>query len=74
LRCPPSPCRRAPPAVCEPPVHSETVRVPHHIYTQHSQPVVKRWISRKVGCSGHPVTQETHSVGHPTLDSCPNGF
>jgi len=73
LRSPPSPCRRAPPATCTPPLHSETVRVPHHIYTQHTQPTVRRWMSRNTGCTQHPVTQETRQQAHDVLDSCPPG-
>ena len=74
LRHAPSPCRRAPPATCTPPVHSEMVRIPHHIYTQHSQPVTRRWMTQASSCNPHPVTQETRTQAHPSLDSCPGGF
>ena len=74
LRHAPSPCRRAPPAVCNPPQHSETVRIPHHIYTQHSQPVVRRWMTHQSSCNQHPVTQETSHQPHDMLDSCPGSF
>ena len=70
LRGPPA-CQRAPPAVCSPPMHNESVRVPHHIYTKHSQPTVNRWMTKNVGCNRHPVTQETQYNLHSTLDSCP---
>jgi hypothetical protein len=74
LRHPPPPLRCAARAVCNPPVHTEMVRVPHHIYTQHSQPSTRRWMTREVGCTRHPVTQESHTQAHPLLDSCPGGF
>ncbi len=74
LSHPPDPCRRAPPAVCTPPLHSEQVMVPHHIYTKHSQPMVHRWMTRDVSRNPQPVTQEVRSQAHPILDSCPNNF
>lgn len=63
----PMPC----PTQCTPPLHSEVVNVPHHIYTAHSQPVVKRWMTKNSSCNQHPVTQETRNQYHATLDRCP---
>ena len=55
---------------CVPPVHNETVAVPHHIYTVHSQPQINRWMTNEVGCTQTPVTQEVRTQQHQTLDSC----
>lgn len=71
--CLPGPPRNPmpPPAVCSPPLHSEVVRIPHHIYTTHSQPTVRRWMTKTAGCNQYPVTQETQAQYHDTLDRCP---
>lgn len=67
-----APCNAMPPpSVCSPPVHSEVVRIPHHVYTSHSQPTVRRWMTKNASCNQYPVTQEAHSQQHDTLDRCP---
>ena len=71
---PPCPNRQPPPAVCSPPTHNETVRIPHHIYTVHSQPTIRRWMTHQASCNRAPVTQENRTTGHPTLDACPGSF
>jgi len=56
---------------CEaPPQHHEMVRVPHHIYTQHRRPIIKRWTTHDVQHRTYPVTQETRQMEHPSEDDC----
>lgn len=62
--------RRVPRDCCTPPVHTETVRVPHHIYTQHQQPIVNRWLEHDIAFNEYPVTQEQQAVAHPVIDRC----
>lgn len=67
------PPRRPTGGCCNPPVHSEMVNIPHHIYTKHTQPTTRRWMTHKVNANRQPVTQETLFKSHPTLDACPPG-
>lgn len=56
---------------CKPPVHSETVRIPHHVYTVHRQTHVARRLEHEVHTRQVPVTQEMrHNVLEGT-DDCP---
>jgi len=54
------------------PQHTETVNVPHHIYTQHTQPIEKKWLDHKVQMNQYPVSQETQAQVHPTKQYCVN--
>ena len=57
-------------AACSPPAHNETMNVSHHVYTQHIQPVTKRWMTHEVQYRHVPVSQETRVVNHPAQDYC----
>lgn len=55
---------------CSIPTHTETVRVPHHIYTTHQQPIVNKWVKHHVAFNEYPVTQEEQAVAHPVIERC----
>lgn len=60
-------------ASCTPPLHSEQISVPHHVYTVHQQPIVKKWMTHEVQMDHVPVTQERRDVTHPTQQYCTCG-
>lgn len=55
------------------PQHRETVGVPHHVYTQHTQPIQQMWTDHQVSIDRIPVSQETRAMTHPTRNVCLNG-
>lgn len=62
------PCAKPDP--CAIPQHTETVTVPHHKYTLHSQTFTRRWVEHTVEGREIPVTQEQLVTSHPPQDIC----
>lgn len=62
------PCPKPDP--CAIPQHAETIKVPHHVYTLHSQPITRRWVEHRVEMREVPVTQEQQVTAHPPQDYC----
>ena len=55
---------------CAIPQHTDAIQVPHHVYTLHSQPIVRKWVEHRVEMRTVPVTQEQQVTSHPPQEYC----
>lgn len=57
-------------SACSIPTCNQSVRVPHHIYTVHTEPVIYKSLEHNVQYYNVPATQEVRQTQHPTREVC----